>query len=196
MARLDFIIKIAGKEYYMESPVENFMLLLKAVMTKQAGGTYCESATVKDTGNVSRANLGAFVTGGGSTYYGWLGSSAQAGAGNSNYGIQVGSDDTAVVITDYALNTKIAHGNGAGQLAYGACVTSYGGAGSNKWAKITRTFTNNTANPIDVKEAAWVVAPYGGAPYYIMITRDVVSPTYTVNAADTMPVEIFLQTTA
>jgi len=195
---LDFIIKIKGKEYYMESPLENYMAMLKAAMTYASPYTgvceYAESAKCKNTSNVARS-AGSYYSGG--TNYNWANASMPA-AGTSTWGIQIGSNDTAVVITDYHLNTQIAHGSGAGQMLYGAQTITTGGVSPNKYAKIMRTFTNNTANPIDVKECGLVAYPYcsGIGPDYIMITRDVISPTISVAAADTLPIEIYLQTTS
>ena len=190
---LDFIIKIGGKEYYMDCPLSNFMLLLKAAMTWSSTPylSVCETPTVKDTSNANCSTTYPYYSSG--NYYGYNYVYGQAAAGNDNYGILVGSNNTAVVITDYALNTKIAHGNGAGQLAYGTTVLTYGGSGANKWAKIARTFTNNTANPIDVKEVGYATKDQGSK--YVMITRDVIA-TYTIPAADTLPVEVYIRTTA
>jgi hypothetical protein len=195
---IDFIIKIKGKKYYMESPVQNFMAMLKAAMTYASPYTgqceYADSTKCKNISNTARSACSWF------SYYQWYNwmSGSQPAAGTSTYGIQIGSNDTAVVITDYHLNTQIAHGSGAGQMLYGAQTITTGGTTPNKYAKILRTFTNNTANPIDVKECGLVVNPYcqgiGNDP--IMITRDVISPTITVAAADTLPLEIYLQTTA
>jgi hypothetical protein len=199
MAGLDFIIKIAGKEYYMESPLENFMALLKAAMTYASPYTgaceYADSTKCKNTSNVARAGGGYYA---GGSWYNWGGTYSQPAAGDDTFGIQIGSNDTAVVITDYHLNTKITHGSGAGQMLYGAQTITTGGVSPNKYAKLMRTFTNNTANPIDVKECGLVCKPYnttvGADP--TMITRDVISPTITVAAADTLPIEIYLQTTS
>lgn len=194
---IDFIIKIRGKKYYMESPLENFMAMLKAAMTYASPYTgqceYAESAKCKNTSNTARSAASWFSY----AWYNWA-NATQPAAGVSTWGIQIGSDDTAVVITDYKLNTQIAHGSGAGEMLYGAQTITTGGVSPNKYAKILRTFTNNTANPIDVKECGLVAYPYcqGIGPDPIMITRDVISPTITVAAADTLPLEIYLQTTA
>jgi hypothetical protein len=198
MAGLDFIIKIAGKEYYMESPLQNFIAMLKAAMTYATPYTgvceYSDSTKCQNLAGTARSAASM------SSNYNWMygTSGAQPAAGISTYGIQIGSNDTAVVITDRSLNTQITHGSGAGQMLYGAQTITTGGVSPNKYAKILRTFTNNTANPIDVKECGLVIFAYcsGIGADSIMLTRDVISPTISVAAADTLPLEIYLQTTA
>lgn len=187
MTRLDWILKVGDKKYWMDSPVENFMLLLNAAMATYPNGY----AAVKDTSNTART-VGAHWT---ASNTNWV--SAQPAAANDNYGILCGSGDTAVDILNYAMETKIANGSGAGQLSYSIQTTAYGGATPNKYAKIMRTFTNNTVNPITVKEVGLAVNPStsGGVRYYVLITRDVLPAPVAVAAGDTMPVEIYIQTT-
>lgn len=76
-----------------------------------------------------------------------------APSGNDGYGIVVGTGETAVEIDDYVLETPIANGVGAGQLQYGA--TSFiavSVVGSTAKFTISRTFTNDSGDNIDVKE--------------------------------------------
>ncbi len=195
MTRLDWIIKIDGKEYYMDSPVEHFMLLLRAAFQQASSGAAAMSTTTcHDTTNTARSTLGCNWQGG--NYRNWM-SATQPAAGNDSFGIVVGSDFTAVDITDYNMNTKITHGVGAGQLQYGVQTTAYGGVTPNKWAKLMRTFTNGTVNPVDIGECGIVTAVYevAGTVRYVLITRDIFNPKVTVAAGDTCPVEIYVQTT-
>jgi hypothetical protein len=197
---LEWIIKIKGREYYMDSCLENFMLLLRAALYNtyayglSTGTAFsCGSATVVDTGGTSRASVGAYWS---TNYYNWNTTSPPI-AGNDNYGILVGSDDTAVDIQDYSLNTKIAHGTGAGQLQYGAETYDYGGSDPNKYAKILRTFTNGSGNDVTVKEVGLAVYPRtNSTSYYVLITRDILPSPVTIVDGDNMPVEIYLRTTA
>lgn len=78
---------------------------------------------------------------------------SKATAGDVDRGIIVGTGSTAVTITDYALGTPIAHGSGAGELAYlAATVTTPGTVGSTHSFTISRGFTNNSGNSITVNE--------------------------------------------
>jgi hypothetical protein len=96
-------------------------------------------------------------------------------AGNTTYGIVVGTGDTAVVYTNHDIETKIAHGTGAGQLSYGAHsplsvsydseLLSFG---------ITRTITNSSGSTITVKEVAIICAHVNGYnTAYFLLDRHV-----------------------
>lgn len=114
--------------------------------------------------------------------------------GNASRGIVVGSGTGAENFEGYALSTLITHGTGAGQMSYAvnaASAQSYN-AGLLKWTiTITRSFTNTSGNPIDVKE----IAMYGYvATNYVMLWRDLLGATVTVpnNAVLTVAYEITL----
>ncbi|MDO8614514.1 MAG: hypothetical protein Q7T33_02105 [Dehalococcoidia bacterium] len=69
------------------------------------------------------------------------------------YGVVVGIGAGAPTIGDYALQSKIAHGVGAGQLQYGG--VAFGMPTSNLSAShftVTRDFANGSGNPIVVYE--------------------------------------------
>lgn len=191
---MEWTMKLGDKEYYMDSPLEHFMLLLKSLITMAVPyNSFFESAAVHDTSNAAKTT-GTYYIGSGYPNYNWF-QNAQPPAGTDAYGIQVGSNNTAVDILDYKLNTKISNGVAAGNLQYGTQTNAYGGAGANKWAKIMRTFTNNSGNDVIVKEAGLVINGYG--PAYILITRDVIGdPGITIVNTDSMPVEIYIRTTA
>lgn len=194
MTGVEWVLKLGKKEYYMDSCVEHFILLLKAAFQQAAGIAAMESASVHDTGNTLRT-CGAYYQAG--NLYNWM-FNTQPGAGVDTYGILVGSNNTAVDITDYKLNTQISHGVAAGNLQYGAQTTAYGGVDPNKWAKILRTFTNGSGNDVVVKEVGLVCRPnVGGIAYNILITRDIIAdPGITIVNADSLPVEIHIRTTA
>jgi len=76
--------------------------------------------------------------------------SVEASSTNDTYGILVGSGTGAI---DYNLQTKIAHGTGAGTLEYGACSISQPEViGNYTEFEITRTFTNSSGAPIIINE--------------------------------------------
>ena len=103
-----------------------------------------------------------------------------APAGNANYGPMVGTGTTAPQVTNYNLQTKIAHGSGSGQLLYGATsLTAATTSGSTRFWKASRTFTNSSGSSITVNEVGLVLAYQ--STYYIMIARDVLSSGVVIN---------------
>jgi hypothetical protein len=76
-----------------------------------------------------------------------------AAANDDSYGIVVGTGNTAPTINDYALQVKVAHGNGAGQVQYAA----------SPWVcrrpipprthfTVTRIFSTDSGNPVVIYE--------------------------------------------
>ena len=98
-----------------------------------------------------------------------------APAALATYGIVVGTGTNAVTNNDYALQTQIAHGNGAGQLSHSnTTITSSQVVGINVDCLFSRTFANNTAGTIIVNEAGcYVSARDTGVQRYYCIVRDV-----------------------
>jgi len=93
-------------------------------------------------------------------------------------GIQVGTGSTAPTPTDYALETRVAHGEGADQLEYGG-TEFYGLTFVNPNGEFTlrRYFTNVSGGTITIREvgiyALGMTAPAAGA-YAFCIARDVI----------------------
>jgi len=125
-------------------------------LTSAIGGAY--SFNLKDTSNVTRSastdmNYSMNVT---------------QGAGTTTSGIVVGTGTNAVALDDYALQTKIAHGAGAGQLQYSACtVGAPGYTASTITETITRVFTNASGGTITIEEIGIYGMAYNG-PYYCL----------------------------
>lgn len=118
---------------------------------------------------------------------------------SSSYGIQVGSGVTAPTNVDYALETQIAHGVGAGQLDYGAhSRTAAGVVGANVDFIISRAFYNGSGGNVGVNEIgmACATAEYNTwtARYFLLI-RDVLPSTVTVADTQTLTVQYTLRTT-
>jgi hypothetical protein len=107
-----------------------------------------------------------------------------AAVNDDAYGIVIGSDATAVSINDYSLNTKIAHGTGAGQMQYSAhnIDQAYIISDPSAWYDISRTFTNNSGSPINIKEVGIYIND--GSPYYFCIERTLTDKT--VNDGDSV----------
>lgn len=92
-------------------------------------------------------------------------------AGVSAYGLVVGTGTNAVTLTDNKLQTQIAHGNGAGQLAYAAgTFNAPTTSGSDRYWEAVRTFTNNSGGDITVNEVGVYV--FSSNPYYYCVARD------------------------
>ena len=95
-------------------------------------------------------------------------------AANANFGILVGTEDSAFATTNFALHGLIAHGNGASQLFYqamGASVRAWDD-GTKKFSNtFTRIYNNNSGGSITVKEAGLCSRGYGS--YYYLLARDI-----------------------
>lgn len=160
-----------GKWQQAQSFVRNLIYNLEAVFTRSdvtAGGW--------NTSN----SLEGFETGGNLAC--WLRGGALPN--DETYGIQVGTDNTAVTIADYALGTLIADGSGAGQLLYGDCQTLIpfeddGDAYVD--IVIIRQFENQSGGDITVQEIGFVVTneDSGGANEPFLIARDLKNFTIT-----------------
>jgi hypothetical protein len=101
-----------------------------------------------------------------------------AGAGTINIGIRVGTDNTPVAITDYALKAPIGEGTGLGQMEHQAqTFTWIGVIGSVCSFQTERVIVNNSGAQINVREAAiYIMAfryPTTGAE--MCASRDLIS---------------------
>jgi hypothetical protein len=151
-----------------ESFVKGFLQCLQVLMTKP----HLSSLTfaITDTGNTSRniyvykyqANINTM--------------DVNAAVNISTHGIVVGTGNTAPTIADYALQTQIAHGTGAGQLQYSA--STFGSPAADATTSqftITRNFANGSGGSITVNEVGLYCKMYDGTARYICIIRDVIA---------------------
>jgi hypothetical protein len=103
--------------------------------------TYANEANVRNTANalVNHSYAGMYI---------------KAALGDATLGVVLGTGDTPVTISDYKLETQIAHGNGAGQLYHAIMVfDAFEVVGSTARFKSKRLFSNNSGNTITVKES-------------------------------------------
>lgn len=122
---------------------------------------------------------------------------AIAGAGTTDVGIVVGTGQTAVNASDYALGTLIAHGITAGKLSYSAQFHgSLSVADPNVSFTEYRDLTNSSPGTITVWEEALYVAGYdsGGATRYFCAIRDVESSGIAVAVGQNLRVTYTIQT--
>lgn len=120
-----------------------------------------------------------------------------APAGDATNGIVVGTGDTAVDVTDYAIETLIAHGVGAGQLSYSA--VTYSAlviSDPNVSFTLQRDFTNSSGGTITVKEEAiyCLTKDSGAAPRLFCIVRDVETTGVGVDDGENLRVTYTIQT--
>ena len=67
--------------------------------------------------------------------------------------LRAGAGDTAYNVNDFKLESMIADGSGAGQLTHGSAAFPALNYSGKKWiATLSRDFTNNSGNPITIKE--------------------------------------------
>jgi len=119
-----------------------------------------------------------------------------APSGNSDYGIVVGSGTVPVTLNDFRLQTKIPHGNLAGQLQYGDVrISTMDMSDPIKWFfNIARTFTNATTANITITEVGLIVYLIADSatgiysPYYL-IARDVLQEPITLAPNDSVLIQ-------
>jgi hypothetical protein len=97
----------------------------------------------------------------------------QGDLGVDTTGIVIGTGTTPPSRTDYALQAKIPHGTGSGQIYYNRqtyeLLTDYS-------FRLNREFTN-AGSDLSVAEAGLIyVTGIGGSAYYIMLLRDTFTP--------------------
>lgn len=106
-----------------------------------------------------------------------------AGAGDSSFGILVGTSDTPVSPTDYKLGDQILHGSDTGQMLYGdTFLEEVNSSDSTYYFRIIRTFTNNSGSSITVKEVglAFRHKHADGSLRHYLIARDILPTPTTV----------------
>jgi len=135
---------------------------------------YTSTVAITDTDDSSRSIIVSTL--GQSTFKSFCANCA-AIATDDTYGIQTGTNDTAVLITNNKMGTKITHGDTSTKLNYGACsVGSPATVGTSRQFTIARTFTNNSGANIDVKEIGLILKVYDfSVARYIMIEHSLLS---------------------
>jgi len=118
------------------------------------------NATIKDTGGTDRS-----VNVHGDTF------AMYAAAAVTTYGIRVGTGNTAVTINDYALETLIAEGAGAGQMNHLATSVDVSVVSApHCYFLVSRTIVNNSGGLITCRESGIYAR---AASFYACVVRDV-----------------------
>jgi len=112
---------------------------------------------------------------------------------NDDYGILVGTGNTAVDIADYALDTKIIEGSGSGQMNYGshAVVAPVSDVGNTySYAGISRTISNNSGAGISVAEVGLAMMRFWDTTTnrYFLLLREVLGSPVSVGDGEILTV--------
>lgn len=133
-------------------------------------------------------------TGGGSAFF------PITNLGNPYYwsfqsqGILVGSGTAAVTIDDQLLEKQIPNSSAQGGLTYGSTIVSQDTNDSTSaQITITRTFTNNTAFSVVLRELGMLQSA-GSNNYYLLTMRDVLPSDITVGSGATLTVNYRIKT--
>jgi len=132
------------------------------------GGMSNSAQTVTDTGGTGRTQ---------SVSYDLLG--AAGVAGDATRGVVVGTGTTGVTISDFRLESQVAHGTGAGQLEHQATQVIYPTvSGSQCYFQLKRILVNHSGGLVSVNE----IAIYGDitSSFRACIARDVLAGTVTI----------------
>jgi len=102
-----------------------------------------------------------------------------APAGNTAYGIVVGTGNAAVAIDDYKLGTQILHGSGAGQLDHKAVTfDAFQVVGSVASFRSKRQFENLSGSTITITESGLYV--WFNGTYYFCTLRDLLTTPFNI----------------
>ena len=111
-------------------------------------------------------------------------------AGDNAWGIQIGTGTNAESFEDYALQTPIANGSGAGQMAYSAgeaTVLAYDASTRSYSAQIKRYINNNSAGDIAIAETGLICRTRGFSAFVsdqnFLYCRDRIDPAVTIPAS-------------
>jgi len=171
---------IEKKKLKSRTWTKNFMELMRVLFGEST------SELVDTSGNphgVSPSDLGSIT--------------AKAPEGNDSYGVLVGSSNTAPDKTSYALNSKISHGDGSGQLHYMETSVSVVSLGDGEMdVYVSRDFKNNSGADINIGEVGLAVKlTLGGADNYFLIYHSALSSLVTVPADATITWKVHLKHT-
>lgn len=140
-----------------EKRCKSFLIAFLKTLETQLRQT---NVTIIDTGNVARS-VGPHAT----NFW------TIAGVGITTQGILVGTGTTPPTNSDYAMETLIAHGSGAGELSYGSqSHVTTGIVGENVDLQLVRAFTNSSGATITIREVG--LANERSGPWYFLLIRD------------------------
>ena len=160
-----------------ESFVGNFMALLRGAMENTPAMVGLELTDTSNTLQLVHNNIYIF--------------DVTSAINLDTKSIVVGTGNTAPTITDYALQTKIAHGAGAGQMSYSATTFAVPVSdGTTSQFTITRNFANGSGGSITVQEIGLIsqVQDETQTNRYFLLIRDVIAGGIVVPNGQTLTV--------
>jgi hypothetical protein len=181
--------EVLRQQEYGDSFVGNFIKGLYCAMSRNHAPDTGSVVTLTDTSNTARTGVYNYapITASGN-YYTFF--DCNATTGDTDYGILVGTGTTATDINDYALDTLIAEGTGAGQMEYGnhSIVSSTHDGSTYSYAGITRTVANNSGGSIVVAEVglACEMNWESNTERHFLLLREVLGTTVTVLDTQTL----------
>lgn len=173
-----------------KSFVKQFLQLLEYIINHAYDVNAVAGLSVTDTGNVARTLQAT-------TSYERRVFAVLAPSGIVTYGMVVGTGTAAESVTDYALQTIIAHGTGSGQLSYGAqTLTTATVVGSSVNLVLTRAMVNGSGATITVQEIGVYFSNIdsGGAQRFFCGLRDLTGAVAVANG-QTLTVQYTITTT-
>jgi len=132
--------------------------------------------------------------------FGWY--NINAPAGNSSFGIVIGTGNATPTPQDYQLGNQIANGTGSGQMIYNA--TSFNPSsgtvtisGNTSSIQISRTFQNESGASITVSETGIISITdvVSGTSGYILIVHDLLSSPITIPNGGVMAITYTISVT-
>lgn len=186
--------EVLRQQEYGDSFVANFIKMLYCAMSRSFAPDTGSVTTLTDTTNTARTGTSSYApTTISSVAYRDL-FDCNATTGDTDYGILVGTGTTATDINDYALDTLIAEGTGAGQMEYGnhSIVNSTHDGSTYSYAGITRTVANNSGGSIVVAEVGLACEHYWdtNVDRHFLLIREVLGTTVTVLDTQTLTATI------
>ena len=160
---IDIINKFGDVRYHSTEESKSFVRWWTRLLYGSMANT---TVSVTDTGNTSRTLTGAYTNI----------DRLQLDVGSSST-ILVGTGTTAATKTDYAIETEIADGGGAGELNRLSYIVTETDTSTTDTVSASRTFSNSSGGTINVTEC--VVYAYtednGGTQRECMLLRDTFS---------------------
>jgi hypothetical protein len=174
------------KRFKAHSWLKQFCGCLKGIMAHKYNSLNEGNVTVIDTSGTGRtyprSSVGLHQSG----------MPIMADVNEGDYGLVIGTSDTANTKDTYAMGGVIAHGSGSGQMLYGGTtIENPTNPSGNDWVfRIIRIFTNNSGASITVKEIGIIAKSQDPIPTvrYFLIARDVISAGVTVPNGSTLTV--------
>ncbi len=164
------VIRESEKE--IESYTKQWMVALRHGFINDPAGT-----PGTDTGGTARARAAATVN-----------MRYDAAAGDSTYGLVVGSGTDPVTVNDYKLQTQILHGLAAGLLDHKVVTfTTTTVLGSSAVFKISRAFVNSSGAQITVRELG--LYEKGNSSWIFCSVRDLTPSPVVVDNTKTLTAE-------